>query len=215
MKYDMRCKVFCFAFSKLLKEYYQNEEPETDVALILKAVKEEYKAMILRTPALSKDNLMASNLQGAAYFFAMAKKIPDMTPEKMDHLILVSMQSDFMKNMKKKERESGKMFTEKEQEKMYRDSLRSQKSEDEMDWRFTYEKGNNEVKYTMTKCGVCRLAERENCMEYLPCMCGMDYPKYALVGARLERTKTLAKHDECCDFHLIRMTEEEMKEKNL
>ena len=161
--------------------------------------------MILRTPGLAKDNKMAGNLKGAAYFFAMAKKLPNMTPELMDAMVEESMTSKLMVNLKKKEREKGLLFSEKNQEKQYRDSLRSQHSDDEMDWRYTFYKGKDEFKYDITKCGVCRLAKRENVLDYLPCMCKMDYPKYRAVGAELIRTKTLANGDECCNFHLKRI----------
>ena len=127
-----------------------------------------------------------------------------MTPTLMDEYVNYLMTSDFMMKLYKKQRENGTLFSKKEQDKMYNDSLRSQKSDAEMDWKYTYEYGENECKYTITKCGVCRLAEREGVLDYLPCMCKMDYPKYEARGARLERDKTLANGDECCDFHLIR-----------
>ena len=204
MKFDPSCLVFQTVFSKGLVNYYKKKYPSYDIKKYLKPIKKEYKAMLLRTPDLSKDNHMAGNLKGAAYFFALAKIVPDMTPEIMDDFVYDLMTSDFMKKVFKKERTKGLLFSDKEQDKMYKDSLRSQKSNDEMDWRFTYEKGVDECKYTITKCGVCALAKRENLLDYLPCMCKMDYPKYDSKGARLERTKTLANGDDCCDFHLIR-----------
>ena len=204
MKYDMTCKVFSIVFSKLLKQYYVANIKDVDIDKVIKDIKKEYKAMILRTPGLSKDNNMAGNLKGAAYFFAIAKKMPNMTPELMDKIVNDCMYSPLMVKMKAKGKEKGALFTEKYQDKMYKDSLRSQKSNDEMDWKYTFEKGHDEYRYNITKCGVCRLAERENLLDYLPCMCHMDYPKYDVQGADLDRTKTLADGDDCCNFHLIR-----------
>ena len=204
MKYDFSCRVFAIVFSKFLVKYYDNNFKEFNIKKYLKTIKKEYKEMILRTPGLSKDNNMADNLKGAAYFFAVAKILPNMTPVIMDDYVNYMMTSNFMKKLYKKARVKGTLFSSKEQEKMYQDSLRSQKSNDEMDWKYTYEKGVNECRYTITKCGVCRLAEREEVLEYLPCMCKMDYPKYDIRGAILDRTKTLANKDECCNFHLIK-----------
>ena len=205
MKYDPSCFVFKTLFSKFLVRYYKENYPDVDIKKYVKEVKKEYKDIILRTPSLSKDNYMAGNLKGAAYFFAAAKKVPNMNPEIMDDFIYKLMTSNFMKKLYKKARVKGTLFSEKEQNKMYKDSLRSQKSEDEMDWKFTYEKGVDQCSYTITKCGVCRLAKREGVEEYLTCMCKMDYPKYEIKGAKLTRDKTLATNDECCDFHLERI----------
>ena len=205
MKFDPSCFVFQTLFSKYLVKYYNEKYPGYNIKKYIKPIKKEYKAMLLRTPSLSKDNYMAGNLKGAAYFFATAKIIPDMSPAIMDEYVYYLMTSDFMKKIYKKTREKGLLFSEKEQDKMYNDSLRSQKSDDEMDWKFTYTYGKNECSYTITKCGVCRLAEREHLVQYLPCMCKMDYPKYEVKGAKLTREKTLANHDDCCDFHLTKI----------
>ena len=204
MKFDPSCIVFQTLFSKYLVKYYKEKQPEYNIKQYVKPIKKEYKAMLLRTPSLSKDNYMAGNLKGAAYFLAAAKIIPDITPEIMDDYIYYLMTSDLMKKIYKKARVKGTLFSDKEQDKMYKDSLRSQKSDDEMDWKFTYEKGKDECRYNITKCGVCRLAERENLLDFLPCLCKMDYPKYEVKGAILDRTKTLANGDDCCNFHLIR-----------
>ena len=204
MKYDMNCKVYKIVFSKLLKQYYKEMEPERNISKMISDINKEYKKMILRIPSLSKDNLMVDNLKGAAYFFAMAKIIPNMTPVLLDEMIDYAFSTKLMKKIYAMKKKKDVVFSEKAQEKMYQDSLRSQKSNDEMDWKFTYIKGKDEVKYIMTKCGVCRLAKREHLEEYLPCMCKMDYPKYKLSGATLYRTMTLANNDECCDFHLVK-----------
>lgn len=208
MKYDMSCKTYSVIFSKLLKKYYKQNFPDIEIKDNIKNIKKEYKAMILRTPALSKDNLMTPNLKGAAYFFAVAKIMPNMSPQLMNKMLDDVMYSKFMVNLYKKARVNGKLFSEVYQEKMYRDSLRSQNSNDEMDWRYTYKKGEKEVYFEMTKCGVCLLARRENLLEFLPCMCHMDYSKFEIQGAKLVRTKTLANNNECCDFHLIKMEDE-------
>ena len=204
MKYDLSCKFISLSFSILFKSYLKKNFSYCNYKKIVKDVKKEYKEMILRTPGLSKDNNMASNLKGAAYFFSVAKKTPNMNVEKMDKMIDDIMTSKLMYKMNAKARKKAILFSEKYQDKMYKDSLRSQKSEDAMDWRYVYYKGNNECRYDIFKCGVCKLAEQENVLEYLPSMCKMDYPKYASKGAILIRDKTLANGDDCCNFHLIR-----------
>ena len=207
MKYDISCKVFNLFFSKLLKQYYFKRGEKDEYFKHINSIKKEYKAMILRTPKLSKDNKMAGNLKGAAYFFSMAKHIPNLTPQKLDEIIDFFFSTKAMEKVYYSKSKKGKLFSDKEQDKMFKDSLRSQKSNDEMDWKFTYNKDKHHkyITYNITKCGVCELAKRESVLDFLPCMCKMDYPKYKLSGAKLLRTKTLANNDDCCDFHLTRI----------
>ncbi len=214
MKYDITCRVFGMVFTKLLKEYYKENYKDVDINKIAKDIKKEYKAIILRTPGLKKGNYMASNLKGAAWFFALARIMPNMTPELMNKMVDEMMYSKQMVKMKKSTREKGKLFSEAMHKKMGDVSKASLSSNDEMDWRFTYTPGKDEVSYTMTRCGVCKLAQRENMLDYLPCMCHMDFSKYEIQGAKLYRTKTLANGDEVCDFHLVRINYDKEKNEN-
>ena len=200
----MSCKVFSIVFSMMLNQYYAKHLKDINIKPIIKEVKKEYKAMIIRTPSLTKDNQMAGNLKGAAYFFSMAKKVPNMTPELMDEIVLDAFSSPFMIKLHASKKKKGTLFSEKAQNKMLKDSLRSKSSNDEMDWKYDYYKGKDEIRYDIHKCGVKRLAEREGLLAYLPSMCKMDYPKYKIQGATLNRDKTLANGDEICNFHLIK-----------
>ena len=130
--------------------------------------------------------------------------VPDMTPERMDDFVAYAMSSELMRKVHEIKKRKGTIFTDKYQDKWVIAATKSRHSHNEMGWKYTYEKGTNEIRYTYTKCGVCTLAKREGVMEYLPCMCKMDYPKYELVGATLYRQHTLAAGDECCDFNIVR-----------
>lgn len=136
--------------------------------------------------------------------FSVAKVIPDMTPELMDNMVQESIKSDFMVKCHRAKKKNGTLFSEKAQQKKLQEAERSHGSIYEMDWEFTYQQGENEFYITYTKCGVCKLAEREHVQKFLSCMCNMDFLQYELVGAKLIRTKTLAVGDTCCDFHVIK-----------
>lgn len=187
----------------MLKDYYQKNCPEMDLAGICQAIKKEYKAMVLRTPGIG-GNSNESNLVGACYFFSMAKTIPGMTPALMDDIIYKSIKSDFMVKLHRGQKKKGTLFSEKEQRKKRKEAEKSHHSTYEMDWEFTYQQGKDEFYITYTKCGICKLAAREHMEPFLPCMCKMDFPKYELIGGRLIRTKTLASGNDCCDFHVIK-----------
>ena len=54
------------------------------------------------------------------------------------------------------------------------------------------------------ECGICKLGKKENCFEFVPCLCNMDERNYRNEGGQLHRTKTLAQGDEGCDFHFFK-----------
>lgn len=203
MKYDIKTKIMVFVFNKMLKDYYNKHFPEYNFKQIKKIVTEEFKAILRRTPDIGGSSL-ESNLIGAAYFFAVAKVIPNMTPKLMDDMITEQMNTKFIKKIYKNQKKKGSIFQDKIQNQKLREAEASHSSQYEMDWEFTYQKGKDEFWLTYTKCGVCRLAQIENVTEYISCMCKMDFPKYELIGATLERSKTLAAGDDCCNFHVIR-----------
>lgn len=203
MKYDIQEKVIAFTFHQMLRDYYKKHFPEQNFNQIKRNITREYKAILQRTPDIGGSSLK-SNLVGAAYFFAVAKVIPYMTPELMDDMIAEEINSSFMKKIHSHEKKKGSIFKDKAQNKKLCEAKASQSSPYEMGWEFTYQKGKDEFWITYTKCGVYRLAQREKVTKYLPCMCKMDYPKYQLIGATLERSKTLASGDDCCNFHVTR-----------
>lgn len=97
------------------------------------------------------------------------------------------------------------LFTDKVQDQKVKESIASQTSTYELDWKFQYEKGVDEFYNTYTECGICKLGKRENCFEFVPCLCNMDERNYRNEGGQLHRTKTLAQGDECCNFHVTRI----------
>lgn len=208
MKYDMTARVYGLVFRRILGSYYKKHVPEMSASkrrAVFRRIQEEYKAMLERTPGVGgKENSLEEDLIGACWFFALAKADPDMSPERMDDVIVSGIQSNFMQKSHRKERENGTLFSDKVQDKKLREAERSQHSKYEMDWKFTYEKGEDEFYCTYTECGICKLAQREHTEAWLPCLCRMDYGTYDMVGAELIRTKTLAAGDECCNFHVIR-----------
>ena len=204
MKYGLNAKIYLWAFTKMLKSYYHKNFPETDMSEICKAIRKEYKEMVLRTPGIGGSSNEA-NLVGACYFFSVAKVIPDMTPTFMDDIINKCIKSDFMVKLHQGKKKKGTLFSEKEHEKKLQEAENSHHSTYEMDWEFTYQRGKDEFYITYTKCGICKLAAREHMENYLPCLCKMDFPKYELIGGKLIRTKTLASGNDCCNFHVVKL----------
>ena len=101
------------------------------------------------------------------------------------------------------------LFTDRVQDKKVQESLASQTSPYELDWKFDYQKGVDEFYNTYTECGICKLGLRENCFDFVPCLCNMDARNYRNEGGLLHRTKTLAAGDDCCNFHVTRIQKED------
>lgn len=180
--------------------------PEMDMKSYKQSVKREYKAMLLRTPDIGGSSLEA-NLYIAAFVFSLYKAEPDkITPDVVNEMVTAVFDSTFM--VKAHKNKKCTLFTGEVQDKKVKESIASQNSKYELDWKFRYEKGVDEFYNTYTECGICKLGKRENCFEFVPCLCNMDERNYRNEGGQLHRTKTLAQGDECCNFHVTRIKKE-------
>lgn len=204
MKFDAKARLYAGIFNGMMKSYYKKYLPDRDWPAIKRKLNAEYRAMIERTPGLPRGNSLAANLVMAAYFFSLPRADAQMTPELMDRMFEYGLASNLMKRLHEGKKKRGELFTDAHQDRRIAEAAASQTSPYEMDWRFTYIKGKDEFWCTYTACGICKLAGREGAEAYLPCLCKSDFLNYELVGAHLERTKTLGAGDDCCDFHVTR-----------
>ena len=178
-------------------------QPQMDMKKYKKKVKSEYKAMLLRTPDIGGSSLEA-NLYIAAFVFSLHKAEPDIiTPAIVDEMVTAVFDSPFM--IKAHQNKKCTLFDDKVQDKKVKESQASQHSSYELDWKFDYQKGVDEFYNTYSECGICKLGKREDCFEFVPCLCNMDERNYRNEGGQLHRTKTLAQGDDCCDFHVTRI----------
>lgn len=203
LKYGIIAKaveLMCFkpALEKLATIY-----PEMDMNVYRKKTKQEYKAMLQRTPDIGGSSL-EMNLYIAAFVFSLYKaEQAKITPAIMDDMVTAVFDSPFIVKVHKNKKCT--LFTDKVQDKKVRESKASQTSHYELDWKFEYKKGVDEFYNTYTECGICKLGIHENCFEFVPCLCNMDERNYRNEGGQLHRTKTLANGDDCCDFHVTKI----------
>ena len=205
MKYGAIGALVPLLFDKPVYEFTADALPEMDIKAFKRAHKNEYTAMVKRTPSVGslKDNMFSMVMYLACYGFSYYKAAPDkITIEIFDGMIAVLCNSDMMKSFYK-----GKdCFSQKEIDKYVRGAERSRKKEYPMDWvfDFSYDLSVPEYYVTHRECGVCKIGQREDLQFLVPHMCVMDYPTIEYKGGKLIRTKTLGKGDDCCDFHVIR-----------
>ncbi len=147
---------------------------------------------------------LEANLYIAAFVFSLYKAEPEkITPEVVNEMVTAVFDSPFIVKVHKNKKCT--LFTDKVQDKKVKESMASQNSPYELDWKFKYEKGVDEFYNTYTECGICKFGKRENCFEFVPCLCNMDERNYRNEGGELHRTKTLAQGDDCCNFHVSRI----------
>ncbi len=203
LKYGMLAKgieLMCFksALEELKKIY-----PDMDMEEYKRKVKKEFKEMLERTPDIGGTSL-EKNLYIAAFVFSLHKADPErITPEVVDAMVTAVFDSPFIVNVHKNKKCT--LFTDKVQDEKVKESKASQNSKYELDWKFDYKKGVDEFYNTYTECGICKLGKRENCFEFVPCLCNMDERNYHNEGGKLHRTKTLGNGDDCCDFHVTKI----------
>lgn len=203
LKYGIYAKaveLLCFrpALSRLAVLF-----PDMDMKRYRKSVKTEYRQMLLRTPDIGGSSL-EMNLYIAAFVFSLYKARPDrITPDIVNQMVTAVFDSPFM--VKAHKNKKCTLFSDKVQDKKLKESIASQTSTYELDWKFHYEKGIDEFYNTYTECGICKLGRRENCFAFVPCLCNMDERNYRNEGGKLHRTKTLAQGDSCCDFHVTKI----------
>ena len=203
LKYGLLAKgIEIMCFRSVLKTYASNF-PDTNTKKFKKKVKKIFREMLERTPDIGGSSL-ESNLYIAAFVFSIYKADKDrITPEIMDEMITAVFNSTFIERVHKNKKCT--LFDMDVQNKKIVESIASQNSKFELDWKFEYVKGKDEFYNTYTECGICKLGKRENCLEFVPCLCNMDERSYRLEGGELHRSKTLANGDECCDFHVVKI----------
>lgn len=68
-------------------------------------------------------------------------------------------------------------------------------------FQITYEKLNDQsFEMKVTQCGVCHIARKHNCEEFMPVICDVDKMLSEALGWGLKRTQTIAKGGDHCDF---------------
>lgn len=157
--------------------------------------------MIIRTPALSKDNPFIGNVLMGCYALSFYKAYPDMISEELFHKLVLALCSSkpMVSGHKKEDAFDEQTLLQKEKR-----AFLSQNSEDEMDWRYSFQRDKDQYDLIYTRCGLCQLGKRENCFHLIRYLCEADFITYDLMGADLKRTQTLAGGGSCCDFHVSR-----------
>ena len=197
MKYDLTARLFPLLFDKYAYSLFK----QNGLSLSKKKVHQEYRSMVMCTPSLHKDSPFIGNLLMGCYALSFYKAYPERVNDKLFHeLVLTLCNSKPMVNGHKSE----DAFDEKALLQKEKGAPLSEKSDFEMDWKYSFQRGKDHYDLIYTKCGLCHLGRRENCFHLIRYLCEADFITYDLMGADLKRTQTLAEGGNCCDFHVSR-----------
>ena len=92
-------------------------------------------------------------------------------------------------------------------EQLRRDAARSQERRYPDDWVFEFVEGDGhdcEMGMDFSECGIVKYLDREGAPELAPYLCWIDYPQFAALHLRLDRTETIAQGGQRCDFRVSR-----------
>ncbi len=100
-----------------------------------------------------------------------------------------------------------RMLGRKRQEQLRRSAAISRQRRYPDDWVYEVVEGDGrsfEMGMDVTECGIVKYLQREGAPELAPFLCWVDYPQFAEMGLRLDRTETIAQGGRHCDFRVSR-----------
>ncbi len=204
MKYDLIAIYVAHLFTKEVRPYTEEHCRELDLKSFWKRLKQEFKAMVKRTPGVGsmKENplsiVMYMACFGLSYYKAGEGKISEDDFAGMIEAVCAS-------PTMKKFYEGRYVFDDKNIAKYEKIHENSKKRKYALDWvgEFRYDPKVPEFYLTYRECGICKLAKKEGLGFLVKYMCVMDYPSIEYMKGKLLRSKTLGNGDDCCDFHVV------------
>lgn len=171
MKHGVFGTIVPLLIQKPTFEYLDKAAPGIDP----KAVKRAYTTIIARQSEIGdRKNNLIMNLYMAAYFMAVYQTAPEKTPEQVfDGLIQAICASDIFVKMNK----GRNFFTEKNIATRNRLQSDTEFNSYPENWKYTFSYDMNvpECTITYSRCAICEMARRENCLHLMKYLCTTDF----------------------------------------
>lgn len=199
MKYTFMCRLYGAFYAGACKKELKFRFPDSKM---LKAVKTEYKRIVLRAKDIGNSRLLSAYLM-AAYFIALNRNT-GLTLEDNYKLFKEGLYASrlFRKALGNADNylDMKKMPGRKEWER------ESHQRKYENDWVVDVlgKTDDYELGYDYHECGICKLCKDEGCFELAQYLCRLDFVLADMMGMKLERTKTIAAGGDFCDFRYSR-----------
>lgn len=199
MKYTVMCRFYGAFYAGACKKELQHRFPDSNMH---KAVKTEYKNIVLGAKDIGNSRLLSAYLM-AAYFIALNRNT-GLSPEDNYNLFEKGLYASrlFHKALGNADHylDVKKMPGRKEWER------ESHERKYENDWVVDVlgKTDDYELGYDYHECGICKLCQNEGCSELAQYLCRLDFVLADIMGMKLERTKTIATGGDFCDFRYSR-----------
>lgn len=206
MNYTNSCRIYWYIFKGILKKEISKRYGKEYTNNLLKKSKKEYKEIILRTPHIGgKDNKLVNNIYMGGVFIACYKSCNNkISSNEMGEIISDGLINSKIVKLVCKNRS----FTTKKYKKWVKDAAKWSQDNAKrypMNWVMKEDRKKHKegTYFEFTRCGLCELCKRENCLEIAPELCKTDFITAKFSKSNLIRNSTLANGDSCCDFWFV------------
>ncbi len=204
MKYDIYARAIKLFIKGPVYKTLRSEIPALLTVGYKRRVNAEYRAIVERTAGIggSKNNPMEMILLFLAFLIAIYKAADG----QIDEMIFDKVVDNLVTSWRmKKISQAEAAFSKKAIDQYRRLADMSQQKKYQNDWlnTFEYQEGSGEYFLTYSECGICKVAQKEGVFHLAKYLCKTDYPSFGYKGVVLDRTKTLAYGDDCCNFHIM------------
>lgn len=199
MKYTVMCRLYGAFYAGACKKELKSRFPDGNMQ---KAVKMEYKSIVLRAKGIGHSRLLNAYMM-AAYFIALNRNT-GLSPEENYELFKAGLYASSLLRKAMGNADSYLDIRRMPERKAW--EKESHKRAYENDWVVdVLEKTDQyELGYNYYECGICKLCRDEGCFELAQYLCRLDFVLADIIGMKLERTKTIAGGGDFCDFRYSR-----------
>lgn len=198
MKENLSTRLYGWFYSSACKKQLKEQSGKQ----MVKAVEEEYRAIIRRAKDIGPSRLISAYCMGA-WFIALNRRT-GFGAQKNYELFRDGLYANSL--FHKALGSADSYLSEKKMPGRQRWSADSHKRRYENDWVVDILEGNGEYElgYNYLQCGICRLCQDEGCLELAKWLCKLDYVIADMMGMDLKRTMTIAEGGKYCDFRYSR-----------
>lgn len=193
---------------KVLKKYYKEDEVED----IVKNIYVEYEKLIPQIPYIGgKENyltvFLVNSIEALAVIIVLKNRGENR--EKIGEILFFIMY-EYMNQLSPLKRYLWRRwhFSKGYMKKLKKSSKKSKEKRYPYDWVYDFEENKKDdsfdYKITYYECAIYKIYRDLGYEEYVPYLCLSDYANYKALNFRLERTKTIANGDNCCNFTYIK-----------
>ncbi len=206
MKNSLCERIMWYAISPTIFKFIEQSWKDIDIKRIKKLSKDNYKAIIKRTPDIGsfRKNPLRISLAGGMLWLSVYDAMEGkMNSEDFEKMVSATIQAPMLKRGFQKQ----KAFDIKAQrKKIAKNRIANSASDSEFNWNTELILGRDENEYTVIyhRCGLCALGRQEHHEDLIPYMCKMDYESISLMGGVLKRNGTIASGADCCDFYVCK-----------